>query len=143
MRMKNTEERPKHHNNVALLRKKFGINQKELAEQIGISRTMVCDWERQYRQPSKKSRMKMAELFSVSPLVVSGELPLPEAAPPDITGDDKELWELREAIRYDPNRKELLKLARYGSKKDIQQVVALVDAMRATNPDFYDGEDPS
>ena len=40
-------------------------------------------------------------------------------------------------------RKALLNLARYGSAQDVKQVAALIDALRATNPDFYDGDDPA
>lgn len=52
-------------------------------------------------------------------------------------------WTLREELRRDPNRKALLKLARNGSAQDVRQAMALIDALRATNPDFYDGDDPA
>ena len=49
----------------------------------------------------------------------------------------------REDLATDPDRKALLNLARYGSAQDVRQVAALIDALRATNPDFYDGDDPA
>lgn len=49
----------------------------------------------------------------------------------------------REELADDPDRKALLNLARYGSAQDVKQVAALIDALRATNPDFYDGDDPA
>ena len=49
----------------------------------------------------------------------------------------------REDLANDPDRKTLLNLARYGSAQDVKQVAALIDALRATNPDFYDGDDPA
>lgn len=49
----------------------------------------------------------------------------------------------REELASDPDRKALLNLARYGSAQDVKQVAALIDALRATNPDFYDGDDPA
>ncbi|MBR7189053.1 MAG: hypothetical protein IKD53_10940, partial [Clostridia bacterium] len=49
----------------------------------------------------------------------------------------------REDLADDPDRKALLNLARYGSAQDVKQVAALIDALRATNPDFYDGDDPA
>ena len=49
----------------------------------------------------------------------------------------------REELAEDPDRKALLNLARYGSAQDVKQVAALIDALRATNPDFYDGDDPA
>ena len=57
------------------------------------------------------------------------------------TEDD--LWTLREEEREDPDRKALFMLSKYGSAKDIRQVNALIDALKATNPDFYDGDDPA
>ena len=43
----------------------------------------------------------------------------------------------------DPDRKALLNLARHGSPEAVRQVAAVIDALRATNPDFYDGDDPA
>ena len=89
--------------------------------------------------------------------------------PPDLVGDDRpwgtelslgaewarwearghslskeeEIWTLREEEREDPDRKALYMLAKYGSAKDIRQANALIDALKATNPDFYDGDDPA
>ena len=57
--------------------------------------------------------------------------------------DDDDPWTLREELRRDPDRKALLKLARNGSAQDVRQAMALIDALRATNPDFYDGDDPA
>lgn len=49
----------------------------------------------------------------------------------------------REELAGDPDRKALLNLARYGSAQDVRAVASLIDALRATNPDFYDGDDPA
>ena len=49
----------------------------------------------------------------------------------------------REELADDPGRKALLNLARYGSAQDVKAVASLIDALRATNPDFYDGDDPA
>ena len=56
--------------------------------------------------------------------------------------EDDELWTLREEQRQDPDRKALFKLSKYGRPEDIRQVNAIIDALRATNPEFYDGDDP-
>lgn len=60
-----------------------------------------------------------------------------------MTDGEREVWELREAARRDPDRRVLLKLAQNGTAQDVRQAVALIDALRATNPDFYDGDDPA
>lgn len=49
----------------------------------------------------------------------------------------------REELAEDPDRKTLLNLARYGSSQDVRQVAALIDALKKTNPDFYDGDAPA
>ena len=59
---------------------------------------------------------------------------------PDVADDP---WTLREDEREDPERKRLFMLARYGSAQDIRQASAILDALKATNPDFYDGDDPA
>ena len=53
------------------------------------------------------------------------------------------IWAKREALRRDPKRRILFDLAEHGSEKDIDAAVALLDALKATNPDFYDGDEPS
>ena len=57
--------------------------------------------------------------------------------------DEEEMWTLRESLRRDPNRRILFDLAKNADAKDVQAAVALIEALRASNPDFYDGEDPA
>lgn len=61
--------------------------------------------------------------------------------PPDPADDD--LWTLREDERRDPDRKALFMLAKHGTAQDIRQANAIIDALKATNPDYYDGDDPA
>ena len=56
---------------------------------------------------------------------------------------DDDIWTLREEERRDPNRKALYMLAKYGTAQDIRQATAIIDALKATNPDYYDGDDPA
>ena len=53
------------------------------------------------------------------------------------------IWAKREALRRDPKRRLLFDLAEHGSERDVDAAVALLDALKATNPDFYDGDEPS
>jgi len=57
--------------------------------------------------------------------------------------DNNPIWQRREALRRDPKRKVLFDLAENGTDRDIDAAVKLLDALRATNPDFYDGDDPA
>ena len=56
---------------------------------------------------------------------------------------DDDAQQAREELADDPDRKAPLNLARYGSAQDVRAVASLIDALRATNPDFYDGDDPA
>lgn len=48
------------------LRKAQGLSQEELAEEVGLSRTMVSLWEREEFEPSLLSAICLADFFNVS-----------------------------------------------------------------------------
>lgn len=60
-------------NIVKELRKKKGIQQKELAIEIGVSRPTVSDWEANKKDPSGERLRKLAEYFDVDELVILGK----------------------------------------------------------------------
>ena len=60
-------------NIVKELRKKKGIQQKELAISIGVSRPTVSDWEANKKDPSGERLKKLAEFFGVDELVILGK----------------------------------------------------------------------
>ena len=53
-------------NNIAILRKQFGLSQKEFGKKIGVAQNTVCNWEKGNREPDNESLRKMSELFNVS-----------------------------------------------------------------------------
>lgn len=59
-------------NNVRELRLRKGIQQKELALEIGVSNATVSDWEHGRKNPSGERLEKLAEFFGVSESVVLG-----------------------------------------------------------------------
>lgn len=59
-------------NIVKELRKKAGIQQKELAIAIGVSRPTVSDWEANKKDPSGERLKKLAEFFNVDELFILG-----------------------------------------------------------------------
>ena len=59
-------------NIVKELRKKRGIQQKELAIAIGVSRPTVSDWESNKKDPSGERLKRLAEYFGVDELVILG-----------------------------------------------------------------------
>ena len=59
-------------NIVRELRKKKGIQQKELAIAIGVSRPTVSEWESNKKDPTGERLRKLAEYFDVDELVILG-----------------------------------------------------------------------
>jgi transcriptional regulator with XRE-family HTH domain len=59
-------------NIVRELRKKKGIQQKELAIAIGVSRPTVSEWESNKKDPSGERLKKLAEYFGVDELFILG-----------------------------------------------------------------------
>ena len=64
-------------NNVRMLRLKKGIQQKELAIEIGVANATVSDWEHGRKNPSGERLRKLSEFFGVDSLVVLGQAPDP------------------------------------------------------------------
>ena len=60
-------------NIVKELRKKAGIQQKELAISIGVSRPTVSEWESNKKDPSGDRLKKLAEFFGVDELMILGK----------------------------------------------------------------------
>lgn len=59
-------------NIVRQLRKKKGIQQKQLALEIGVSQPTVSDWESNKTDPSGERLKKLAEYFDVDELFILG-----------------------------------------------------------------------
>lgn len=60
-------------NIVKELRKKKGIQQKELAIEIGVTQPTVSDWESGKKDPSGERLQKLAAYFGVDELVILGK----------------------------------------------------------------------
>lgn len=148
-------------------REELGLSVIELAERLGKARSTVYRYESDDIQDMPITVLEpLAEALCTTPAYLMGWSDDPiDYENYDLTevnteivrhfnGDarqihaflkarDEDAQQAREELADDPNRKALLNLARYGSAQDVKQVAALIDALRATNPDFYDGDDPS
>ena len=60
-------------NIVKELRRKKGIQQKELALEIGVTQPTVSDWEQNKKDPSGERLKRLAEYFGVDELVILGK----------------------------------------------------------------------
>lgn len=131
---------------IRVMREARGLTQKQLADAIGKSESAVAMYEAGKRRPKDDTAEALADVFNVpkwSILYRENEMVPAIVRDPAANTDDSEAWKAREDLLNDPNRKALLKLARFGTDQDVRQVAALIDALRATNPEFYDGDDPS
>ena len=117
--------------NLRRIRLERGMSQDDFALLLGTSKQVISRYETGQRSPKVSIVAAYAEKLGVSISALT-------------TGDDQSAaQQAREDLADDPDRKALLNLARYGSAQDVKQVAALIDALRATNPDFYDGDDPA
>ena len=125
------------------LMKRKGIQQKELSIALQISQPTVSDWVNNKKSPKGENVTKLANYFEVSENVIRGLDPLQQPISGIVDTEKEKQWEKREALRRDPKRRVLFDLAENGSDQDIDAAVSLLDALRKTNPDFYDGDDPA
>lgn len=121
-------------NVVKELRERAGMQQKEVAVEVGVSRPTVSEWEHQKKDPSGERLLKIASLFGVSTGVVLGYDPIPGTGTnPQNSDEDRDLWALRETVRRDPERRELFNLARHADIEQVRQAVAIIDALKKTS----------
>lgn len=114
--------------NLRKYRLRLGLSQAELAQRAGKKRSAIGNYESGVREPDYDTLAALARALEVSVA--------------QLLDDDEALWELREDLRRDPDRRILFSLARHGTDQQVRQAVALIDALKKTNPDFYDGDDP-
>ena len=62
-------------NIVRELRLRAGMQQKDLAISVGVSRPTVSEWEHNKKDPSGDRLKKLSEIFSVDPGVILGYRP--------------------------------------------------------------------
>lgn len=120
-------------------RKELGYSAEKLAELVGVSPATIYRYENnEIRNMGAGKLRPIADALNTTPATLMG---WDEGA--EGRTIEEEAFEERERLRRDPNRRTLLSLAAHGSAQQVRQVAALIDALRATNPDFYDGDDPA
>lgn len=115
------------------------ISPTDLGRMTGISRQSIYSWIK--RDTEKIDPEIFARLAAALDIDVNSLLDPSTTNNPGSNPD--EIWQLRDDLRNDPDRRALLMLAKNGSAQDVRQVAALIDALRATNPEFYNGDDPA
>lgn len=114
-----------------------GYNQEKLAKALNVSRSTVAMWETRKNNIDDDMLARLADLLGCSTDYLLGRSETPQRRDSHTTDDE------RQALFEDPDRKALLNLACHGSPDAVRQVAAVIDALRATNPEFYDGDNPA
>ena len=133
-------------NIVKELRKKKGIQQKELALEIGVSRPTVCEWESNKKDPSGDRLKRLAEYFEVDELVILGKgsvLYTPDD--PKVCGKsetDQIIERLLDQLGQQPKTAEARIISGGVDKlpqEQREQVLNVVRAMFAKHPELFEG----
>ncbi len=69
--------------NLKALRKKAGFSQKQVAERVGVTKSVISYYELQERSPSPEVLIKLADIFRVSTDSLLGLDPVPRI---DVSG---------------------------------------------------------
>ena len=113
-------------------REKAGLTQKQVAITLKLAGPSVSNWESGKTKPSRENIQKLADLYNVSvDYLLCREDDTAQTAD-EPADDDRELWELREKVRRDPERHYLFKLASNGTIDDVRRAVAIIDALKQT-----------
>jgi len=136
------------------LRKQKRMTLDVLAEKSGTSKQVLSRYENGDRVPKISMVQKIANALGVSMSELVGEeyssIETIEKNDTNVDNyfktihrDDNRIWEYREQLRRDPSRKVLFDLAENGTIEDVEAAVSLIEALKKTNPGFYDGDDPA
>ena len=123
-------------NRVRELRMRAGMQQKELAIDLGIARPTVSEWEHQKKDPTGDRLLKLSEIFNVSTGVILGYEEIPNPVPVlfiDNGADnvDREIHEARERVRRDPERGVLFQMATGSDIKNVRRAIAILKALES------------
>lgn len=106
---------------IQTMRKSLGLTQDEVAEQLGVTRSAVSFWEHGQREMSIEMVNAMADVLNCRPsAIIEDEIP----------GEDDELWQLREAMRRNPDVRVLFDLSKNASPQAIKRTVAVLKALK-------------
>lgn len=138
-------------NIVRELRKKKGIQQKELAIAIGVSCPTVSAWESNKKDPSGERLQKLSKYFDVDPLVILGKGSFVPDQPglfvpikPEISGKsetDQIIERLLEKLDNQPKTAEARILAKGVDRlppEQREQALTVFRAVFANHADYFE-----
>lgn len=105
---------------IRMLRINMGLNQSELADKIGVTKSAVSQWESGKRNPDKEALLSLADLFNVDLNYLYGK--------EDVTS---------RYLKYD----EILLIDKYRSAS--AEIKSAINAILGINPEPADSNDAS
>lgn len=109
------------------LREKAGYSQYSFADEMGIAQSTVGGWESGKREPNFEMTQKIADFFGVTVDYLLGR---DEAGAEKSAGLNDELNEYLEELKNRSEMRMLFKLAKGATKKDVEQAVKIIEALR-------------
>lgn len=123
-------------NNVRNLRKRKGIQQKELAIIINVSNATVSDWEHGRKNPSGERLKKLAEYFGVDEQTVLGDSVEPEQK----TETEQIINQLLEKLGAQPQTPEARTVSSAMDKMPLEDREKAVGVLKVMYADYFDKE---
>jgi len=117
---------------IRTMRMSRGMSQAELAVRIGKKRSAVGNYENGTREPDLDTIEALADAFNVSMTDLLGHE----------TNEEEELWDYREQLRRDPERRILFSMARNANIEDVRRAVAVIDALKKASNPGADSDEP-
>lgn len=118
---------------IKALREQRKMTLEQVGDLVGVGKSTVRKWESGQIANMRRDKIALlAKALGVTPGYLMGW-----EKDPDPT------VQARQELFDDPDRRALLDLARNGTAQEVRQVAALIDALKRTNPDFFDGDDPA
>lgn len=106
---------------IRAMREARGLTQTEVAKALHVHQTAVSQWEYGRTRPDIDLLNKLASLYNVTTDELLGN---------DQSGEDEEIWALREELRRNPEFHMLFSLARGATKEDILKTVKILKTMK-------------
>lgn len=100
-----------------------GMSQSDLSKATGISTGLISQWKKRTQNPSISKLAVVADYFGVTVDYLLGKEEKPVAT------EDDELNEYLEELKTRPEMRMLFSLAKGATKQDVEQAVAIVEAL--------------
>ena len=119
-------------------RKKAGMTQAELGTLLGVSGSMIGQWENDFRHPKLETRAKIADALGIKDFELASIHKPNKNHHREIEMMEKEEGYLEEnAVQQMRRTREEQLLTAYGKLNDFGQAVALVDVERLSTQEKY------